>query len=92
MVPTESRVEWLSTSPAETGLTSPALVIGRTLKKAALVDSTRSKLFIWDVGGARLEFTQDYGQNHTIRDLDWTSTPDSQSILAVGFQHRVMAY
>jgi hypothetical protein len=27
-----------------------------------------------------------------IRDLDWTSTPDSQSILAVGFRHHVEIY
>ena len=25
----------------------------------------------------------------TIRDLDWTATPDNQSILAVGFAHRI---
>jgi rabconnectin-3a len=86
----ERRVEWLSTSHAETGLDSPALVSGSTLKKAALVDSSRSQLFIWDIGGARLEYSQDYGAHHTIRDLDWTSTPDSQSILAVGFQSRVI--
>lgn len=88
--PKKRSIEWLSTSSAETGLVCPALVSGSTLKKAALVDSSRSKLFIWDVGGARLEYDQDYGSNHTIRDLDWTSTPDSQSILAVGFQSRVI--
>ncbi|KAF9869323.1 WD repeat protein [Colletotrichum karsti] len=87
---TEDRVGWLSTSSAETGLSEPALVSGSTLKKAALVDSTRSQLFIWDIGGARLEFTQNYGTNNTIQDLDWTSTPDSQSILAVGFQSKVV--
>ncbi|KAL0940804.1 WD repeat-containing protein [Colletotrichum truncatum] len=87
---TEDHVGWLSTSSAETGLSEPALVSGSTLKKAALVDSTRSQLFIWDIGGARLEFTQDYGTNNTIQDLDWTSTPDSQSILAVGFQSKVV--
>ncbi|KAH6676180.1 regulator of V-ATPase in vacuolar membrane protein [Plectosphaerella plurivora] len=87
---TERRVEWLSTCHAETGLEAPALVSGSTLKKAALVDSSRSQLFIWDIGGARLEYSQDYGANHTIRDLDWTSTPDSQSILSVGFQSRVI--
>ncbi|KAM0276918.1 hypothetical protein ACHAQH_006249 [Verticillium albo-atrum] len=86
----EKRVEWLSTCSSETGLVNPALVSGSTLKKAALVDTSRSQLFIWDIGGARLEFTQDYEAHHTIRDLDWTSTPDSQSILAVGFQHRVV--
>ncbi|EGY22635.1 regulator of V-ATPase in vacuolar membrane protein [Verticillium dahliae VdLs.17] len=87
---TDKRVEWLSTCCSETGLANPALVSGSTLKKAALVDSSRSQLSIWDIGGARLEFSQDYEAHHTIRDLDWTSTPDSQSILAVGFQHRVV--
>ncbi|KAG6878653.1 hypothetical protein C0993_001176 [Termitomyces sp. T159_Od127] len=28
-------------------------------------------------------------RNEHINDLDWTSTPDNQSILAVGFRHRV---
>ncbi|ROT43356.1 regulator of V-ATPase in vacuolar membrane protein [Sodiomyces alkalinus F11] len=87
---TERRVEWLSTCSTETGLEKPALVSGSTLKKAALVDSSRSQLFIWDIGGARLEYTEDYQTQHAIRDLDWTSTPDGQSILAVGFQHRVV--
>ncbi|KAL0782788.1 hypothetical protein CaCOL14_000694 [Colletotrichum acutatum] len=87
---TGKSVGWLSTSSAETGLVEPALVSGSTLKKAAIVDSARSQLFIWDIGGARLEFTQDYGRHNTIQDLDWTSTPDSQSILAVGFQSKVV--
>ncbi|KAG7072562.1 Regulator of V-ATPase in vacuolar membrane protein 1 [Colletotrichum scovillei] len=87
---TGKSVGWLSTSSAETGLVEPALVSGSTLKKAAIVDSARSQLFIWDIGGARLEFTQDYGRHNTIQDLDWTSTPDSQSILAVGFQAKVV--
>lgn len=87
---TEDRVGWLSTCSAETGLSEPALVSGSTLKKAALVDSTRSQLSIWDIGAARLEFTQNYGTNNIIQDLDWTSTPDSQSILAVGFQSKVV--
>ncbi|KAL2876783.1 regulator of (H+)-ATPase in vacuolar membrane [Colletotrichum sp. CLE4] len=87
---TGKSVGWLSTSSAETGLVEPALVSGSTLKKAAIVDSARCQLFIWDIGGARLEFTQDYGRHNTIQDLDWTSTPDSQSILAVGFQSKVV--
>ncbi|KAH0431702.1 WD repeat protein [Colletotrichum camelliae] len=87
---TGDRVGWLSTCSAETGLSEPALVSGSTLKKAALVDSTRSQLSIWDIGAARLEFTQNYGTNNVIQDLDWTSTPDSQSILAVGFQSKVV--
>ncbi|KAK4248662.1 RAVE protein 1 C terminal-domain-containing protein [Corynascus novoguineensis] len=84
------RVEWLSTSSMETGVSNPALVSGSTRKKAALVNASRSALTIWDIGGARLEFAQEFENSHTIRDLDWTSTPDMQSILAVGFPHRVL--
>ncbi|KAB5528187.1 RAVE protein 1 C terminal-domain-containing protein [Coniochaeta sp. 2T2.1] len=84
------RVEWLSTSSMETGLSNPALVSGSTRKKAALVNSTRTTVTIWDIRGARLEYSQDYETHNTIQDLDWTSTPDSQSILAVGFPFRVV--
>lgn len=83
-------VEWLSTSSMETAVCDPALVSGSTRKTAALVDAARSTLTIWDIRGARLEYTQEFENSHTIRDLDWTSTPDTQSILAVGFPHRVL--
>jgi WD40 repeat protein len=86
----ERKVEWLSTSHMETGVSNPALVSGSTMKKAALVDSDRSAISIWDIRGARLEFTRDFEGQNSIQDLDWTSTPDSQSILAVGFPHRVL--
>ncbi|KAK1754317.1 regulator of V-ATPase in vacuolar membrane protein 1 [Echria macrotheca] len=83
-------VEWLSTASMETGLESPALVSGSTYKKAALVNASRSSLTIWGIRGETLEYTQDFDNGNTIKDLDWTSTPDSQSILAVGFPHRVL--
>lgn len=86
----QSRVEWLSTSSMETGVPEPALVSGSTMKTAALVNSTRTALTIWDIRGARLEYSQNYESQNTIQDLDWTSTPDSQSILAVGFPFRVI--
>ncbi|KAM7206227.1 RAVE protein 1 C terminal domain containing protein [Rhypophila sp. PSN 637] len=84
------RVDWLSTSSMETGVNDPALVSGSTMKKAALVDSARAILTIWDIRGARLEYEQSFETHHRIQDLDWTSTPDSQSILAVGFPHRIL--
>ncbi|KAK0732669.1 RAVE protein 1 C terminal-domain-containing protein [Apiosordaria backusii] len=83
-------VEWLSTSSLETGVANPALVSGSTIKKAALVNADRSTLTIWDIRGARLEYTQTFENSHTIRDLDWATTPAKQSILAVGFPHRVL--
>ncbi|KAG5985113.1 hypothetical protein E4U55_001362 [Claviceps digitariae] len=84
------KVEWLSTSSTETGLVELALASGSMLKKAALVNSRRSQLTIWDIGGSRLEYEQDYEAQHRVQDLDWTSTPDAQAILAVGFQHHVV--
>ncbi|KAG6151489.1 hypothetical protein E4U47_005120 [Claviceps purpurea] len=84
------RVVWLSTSSTHTGLVEIALASGSMLKKAALVNSTRSQLTIWDIGGSRLEFEQNYKTQHHVQDLDWTSTPDAQAILAVGFQHHVV--
>ncbi|SPO00489.1 related to RAV1 - similarity to Drosophila DmX gene [Cephalotrichum gorgonifer] len=83
-------VDWLATSSTETGVVEPALVSGSTLKKAALVNKGRSQFTIWDIGGCRLEYSQEFEAENTIKDLDWTSTPDSQSILAVGYQSRVV--
>lgn len=84
------RVEWLSTSSMETGIHAPSLVSGSTRKKAALVNSRRSVVTIWDIQGAQLEYESSFESHDTVQDLDWTSTPDSQSILAVGFPHRVL--
>ncbi|KAI0112184.1 RAVE protein 1 C terminal-domain-containing protein [Nemania sp. FL0031] len=85
-----NQVEWLSTSSMETGVSEPALVSGSTMKKAALVNQNRSAVTIWDIRGARLEYEQDFESHNTVQDLDWTSTPDMQSILAVGFPYRVV--
>ena len=84
------KVEWLQTCSVETGISEPALANGSSIRKAALVNSDRSELTIWDVRGAQLEFSQNYESQDTIQDLDWTSTPDDQSILAVGFRYRVV--
>ncbi|KAL4956308.1 RAVE protein 1 C terminal-domain-containing protein [Aspergillus filifer] len=85
-----SRIEWLLTSTVETGITNPSLASGSSIKKAALVDEGRTHLTIWDTKGAQLEFEEQFSQQDIIRDLDWTSTPDMQSVLAVGFPHKVI--
>ncbi|PTU23083.1 hypothetical protein P175DRAFT_0454418 [Aspergillus ochraceoroseus IBT 24754] len=85
-----SRLEWLLTSTVETGIMNPSLASGSSIKKAALVDEDRTQLTIWDTSGAQLEFEEHFSQQDVIRDLDWTSTPDMQSILAVGFPHKVI--
>ncbi|GAW06008.1 wd repeat protein [Lentinula edodes] len=68
-------------------------VPGSSAKKTALVTPCPSgeELTIWDSKESEfasgLEFSRTYSQS--INDLDWTSTPDMQSILAVGFLHHV---
>ncbi|PLB35074.1 WD repeat protein [Aspergillus candidus] len=84
------RVDWLLTSTIETGITNLSLASGSSIKKAALVDEDRTHLTIWDTSGAQLEFEEQFSQHDIIRDLDWTSTPDRQSVLAVGFPHKVI--
>ncbi|KAJ4211430.1 regulator of (H+)-ATPase in vacuolar membrane [Fusarium solani] len=88
--PEKRSVGWLSTCTTETGVSEPALVSGSTLKKASLVNKTRSQLTIWDIGSSRLEYENNFEEHQVIQDLDWTSTPDAQSILAVGFPYRVI--
>ena len=85
-----SQIEWLVTSTVETGIPSPSLASGSSIRKAALVDADRTQLTIWDTTGAQLEFEEHFSWQDVIQDLDWTSTPDMQSILAVGFPHRVI--
>lgn len=86
----DGNVEWLSTASMETGVSEPALASGSTMKKAALVNTSRTSVTIWDIRGARLEYNQEFEAQNAIQDLDWTSTPDLQSILAVGFPSRVL--
>lgn len=86
----KGNVDWLLTSSVETGIQMPALVSASSIRKATLVDSTRSDLTIWDTRGGQLEYSQSFEAHETIQDLDWTSTPDDRSILAVGFPYRVL--
>ncbi|KAI9736645.1 MAG: regulator of (H+)-ATPase in vacuolar membrane [Cirrosporium novae-zelandiae] len=87
--PTKTKVEWLLTSTVETGVENPTLASGSSIHKTALIDSSKTGLTIWDTRDTQLEHEQHFSEE-TIQDLDWTSTPDTQSILAVGFPHRVL--
>ncbi|KAI4155167.1 MAG: hypothetical protein LQ340_001181 [Diploschistes diacapsis] len=84
------RVDWLATAKVITGISQPSLASGSSIRKVALVDAARNGLTIWDTSNAQLEYGKQYSAGESIQDLDWTSTPDDQSILAVGFSHKVM--
>lgn len=88
----EKEVEWLLTSTVDTSIHSPSLASGTSIRKAALVDAEKTTLTIWNTRSAQLEYEEKFEGNGIIQDLDWSSTPDNQSILAVGFPHRVVIY
>lgn len=85
----KSSVDWLVTSKVETGINEPFLASGSSIKKTAIVDASKIGLTIWDVRSGKLEYDTRYGSLDVVQDLDWSSTPDDQSILAVGFPHKV---
>ena len=84
------KVEWLVTAKIETGIPNPSLASGSSIRKVALVDEAKTTLTIWDTTGTQLEYQEQFSDVEIIKDLDWTSTPDNQSVLAVGFPHRVL--
>lgn len=86
----KNNVQWLLTSRVETGIERPSLASGSSTRKTALVDAAKTTLTIWDTRNAQLEYEEEFATYDVIQDLDWTSTPDNQSILAVGFPHRVL--
>lgn len=88
----ERRLDWLLTSSVDTSIHNPSLASGTSIRKAALVDAEKTTLTIWNTRSAQLEYEETFEGNGVIQDLDWSSTPDNQSILAVGFPHRVVIY
>jgi hypothetical protein len=88
----ERKLDWLLTSSVETGINNPSLASGTSIRKAALVDAEKTTLTIWNTRSAQLEYEETFEGNGEIQDLDWSSTPDNQSILAVGFPHRVAIF
>jgi WD40 repeat protein len=83
-------ISWLATSRVDTGINNPSLASGSLTRKTAVVDASRTGMTIWDVSSAQLEYDVRYGAQDLIQDLDWSSTPDDQSMLAVGFPHKVV--
>ena len=87
---TEDTAEWLVTSTVETGIDSPSLASASSTRKAALVDAPKTGLTIWDMRSGQLEHDVRYDSLDIVGDLDWSSTPDDQSLLAIGFSHHVV--
>lgn len=80
------RVEWLETGKVETGIRKINRAQVSSTRKVATTSSGATKLCIWDTRNKLLEFEETF--DDTISDLDWTSAPDGQSVLGVGFASR----
>ena len=86
----EHMVFWLATSTIYTNIDGPSLASGNSIRKIAVVDRQKIGLTIWDSRSGHLEHDASYSPSDTIQDLDWVSTPDNQSILAVGFPYKIV--
>ncbi|KAG2154690.1 RAVE protein 1 C terminal-domain-containing protein [Suillus clintonianus] len=86
---------WRCTGKVKTGRKNFALARCSSAKKSVLVVRLPDgqELTIWDSKESEfasgLEHRRIFSTSEPINDFDWTSTPDNQSILAVGFTHHI---
>ncbi|KAF7339771.1 WD repeat protein [Mycena venus] len=89
----DDQTAWRCTGSVKTHRAGISKARCSSAKKTALIVATPEgeELTIWDSKESEfasgLEFRGIYSDS--INDLDWSATPDSQSILAVGFLHHV---
>jgi hypothetical protein len=88
---------WLRTGKVSTGRNGVRMARCSSAKKTVLVVPSTSaegeELTIWDSKESEfasgLEYRTVLSAQEAVNDLDWSSTPDSQSILAVGYVNRI---
>ncbi|KAJ8594840.1 hypothetical protein M405DRAFT_857819 [Rhizopogon salebrosus TDB-379] len=84
---------WRCTGKVKTGRKNFALASCSSAKKSVLVVRLPDgeELTIWDSKESEFASGLEHRRitSEPMNDLDWTSTPDNQSILAVGFTHHV---
>ncbi|KAK2461643.1 hypothetical protein APHAL10511_006106 [Amanita phalloides] len=84
---------WQRTGKVRTGRLGMRKARCSSAKKTALVVPVPGgeELTIWDSQESQFASGLEYRRilDEKVNDLDWTSTPDQQSILAVGFLHHV---
>lgn len=94
-VPDGNGTGWRRTGRVRTGRTSIRMARCSSAKKTVLIvpRADGEELTIWDSKESEfssgLEYAKIFDSSEQVNDLDWSSTPDNQSILAVGFSYRV---
>ncbi|KAF8642016.1 hypothetical protein AX16_009737 [Volvariella volvacea WC 439] len=90
-----SQSDWRCTGKVRTGRTDIKRARCSSAKKTAIIahpgEDGSEELTIWDSFESEFASGLEYKTSYSepINDLDWTSTLDNHSILAVGFLHRV---
>ncbi|KAI0695128.1 RAVE protein 1 C terminal-domain-containing protein [Cytidiella melzeri] len=96
-----SHISWKCSGKVKTQRQNIAMAACSSAKKTVLVCLAPGgqELTVWDSTESEFasgleyrhmfRFAVPYSPENPILDLDWTATPDGQSILAVGFPHRV---
>ncbi|KAI9513046.1 RAVE protein 1 C terminal-domain-containing protein [Russula earlei] len=94
-VPEGRRTGWRCTGRVRTGRTRIRMARCSSAKKTVLIVPCvdGEELTIWDSMESEfssgLEYAKSLSLSDQVHDLDWSSTPDGQSILAVGFTYHV---
>jgi WD40 repeat protein len=86
----EAGLAWTSTGTFSTDANKTRRIRAVSSGKIASVDETGTGLSIWDMNHGWLEYDHTFPGNETIEQLTWTTTDTGQSILAVGFQFRIV--
>ncbi|BFZ62436.1 regulator of (H+)-ATPase in vacuolar membrane [Saitoella coloradoensis] len=90
------RLAILELASVEAGVLEPSIIRASSLKMIAAVGKAGNELTIWDMRSSPFTRSEDFRQvwadDQVIQDLDWACTPDAQSILAVGFPHKVVLF
>lgn len=87
-----SSITWTNVRTVDTGMKGISEVKASHTSKLAVLDSTRTRLTIWDLLDGSLELDETFDAHDTIEHLAWTCTADGNSILAVVFTHKVLTY
>jgi hypothetical protein len=83
-------IRWTEAPVMFSNISNASYIRGSTVDKFAIVDESKKKLTIWDLNRNVLEYEEVF--DDPVRDIDWTSTKNKQSILAVGFDHYSLLY
>lgn len=87
---------WRKTGSVRTGRENITRARCSSTKKSVLVvhKADGDEVSIWDSKESQfssgLEYSETFGLEAPVNDLDWTATPDGQSILAIGFPHHIL--